>query len=152
MKILITGSFDPITLGHIDIINRAKNISSDIIVGVFNNEEKQYMFDLDTRVMLVSLACPSEKVVGYNGFVVDFCREYNIDIIVRGFRNYTDYKYEVEMAKYNYAHGNVQTYLLPTRENLSHISSTLARYKIVNNEPLDEYLPKILIDKLRRNN
>lgn len=151
MKILITGSFDPITLGHLDIINRAKNISNDIIIGVFNNEEKQYMFDLDTRVRLVKLACQDIEVIGYTDFVVDFCREYNIDIIVRGFRNYIDYKYEVEMAKYNYSHGNVQTYMLPTCENLSHISSTLVRDKLVNNEPLDEYLPKILIDKLRRN-
>ncbi len=92
-KCLVSGSFDPITNGHLDIIKRACDISDIVIVGVFNNEEKEYLFDLTTRVHLCEIATTDlEKVqvCGSSGMVCDFCKANNIDFIVRGFRNEKD--------------------------------------------------------------
>lgn len=105
----------------------------NVIVGVFNNEEKEYLFDLSARVKLCRLACeemPNVQVVGDSGMVCDFCKANNIDLIVRGFRNKVDYEYETQMAKYNFQHSGVITYLLPASEKFDDISSSKARYEL----------------------
>ncbi len=132
-KCLVSGSFDPITKGHIEIIKKACDMCDNVIVGVFNNEEKEYLFDLSARVKLCRLACeemPNVQVVGDSGMVCDFCKANNIDLIVRGFRNKVDYEYETQMAKYNFQHSGVITYLLPASEKFDDISSSKARYEL----------------------
>lgn len=132
-KCLVSGSFDPITKGHIEIIKKACDMCDNVIVGVFNNEEKEYLFDLSARVKLCGLACeemPNVQVVGDSGMVCDFCKANNIDLIVRGFRNKLDYEYETQMAKYNFQHSGVITYLLPASEKFDDISSSKARYEL----------------------
>ncbi len=132
-KCLVSGSFDPITKGHIDIIKKAADMCDNVIVGVFNNEEKEYLFDLSARVKLCDLACeemPNVQVVGDSGMVCDFCKLNDIDFIVRGFRNKVDYEYETQMAKFNFQHSGVITYLLPASEKFDDISSSRARYAL----------------------
>lgn len=153
MKGLVTGSFDPITLGHIDIIHRAKAMCDELVVVVFNNEEKSYMFSLTERMELVREALADMEGVSVDcseGMVVDYCREHNIDLIIRGFRDYKDYDYEVNMAVYNYQHSGVQTELLYCTDEYQNISGSKARQKIINGEDLTGYLPKSIIERLRR--
>lgn len=129
-KCLVSGSFDPITNGHIDIIKKACEMCDNVIVGVFNNEEKEYFFDLDTRVKLCRLACEDMKnvqVVSDSGMVCDYCKANNIDLIVRGFRNKVDYEYETQMAKFNFQNSGVMTYLLPASKSFDNVSSSRVR-------------------------
>lgn len=154
-KCLVSGSFDPITNGHLDIIKRACDISDIVIVGVFNNEEKEYLFDLTTRVHLCEIATTDlEKVqvCGSSGMVCDFCKANNIDFIVRGFRNDKDYAYETEMAHFNYENSGVVTYLLPAGEDFINVSSSNVR-NIINidtKENVNKYLPIEVIEQIRR--
>ena len=167
-KCLISGSFDPITCGHIDIIEKALAMSNKVVVGVFNNEEKTYLFNLNERVQLCKLALEkydNVEVVGDSGMVFEFCNKYDIDIIIRGFRNNVDYAYETEMAKFNYDKCGVKTILLPADKKFDNRSSTIARELILQekqnfaqnnveeiNAELNKYLPASVLSLIRRKN
>lgn len=167
-KCLISGSFDPITYGHIDIIQKALKMFNKVVVCVFNNEEKSYLFDLDKRVELCKLALAkyeNVEVMGDSGMVFEFCKKNNIDAIVRGFRNSKDYAYETEMAEFNYKNCGVMTYLLPADKKFDFISSTTARELILQekqffaqnnlvekNTALNNYLPVEVLCGIRRKN
>lgn len=162
-KCLISGSFDPITKGHIDLLERALQMSDQVIIGVFNNEEKEYLFDFELRVKLCNIATKHferVQVIGDAGMLYEFCKRENIDGIVRGFRNYTDYEYETEMAKFNYLNCGVMTYLLPASSGYSKLSSSIVR-QLFNNckskfndskktEEIENYLPKDVVCEIRR--
>ena len=129
-RCLISGSFDPITIGHIDIIKKALDMGYSVIVGVFNNEEKAHFFDLQTRVKLCKIAIQgleNVQVIGSNGMVSDFCISNNIDVIIRGFRNNMDYAFETEMAVYNYKHCGINTHFIASSSEYLNISSTKVR-------------------------
>lgn len=160
-KCLVSGSFDPITTGHLDIIKKACWEFDQVIVGVFNNEQKTYTFDLNLRVELCKIATEDLSnvlVLGDSGMVFEFCKRHNIDAIIRGFRNSTDYSYETEMAQFNYNHCGVMTYLLPAKEDAFDISSSAVRKLIFENdlteenkfEEITKYLPKKVWAEIRR--
>lgn len=151
MRGLVSGSFDPITLGHLDVINKAADKVDELIVCVFINDDKSPFFDLDTRRELIALALDGRKNIRVDtstGMVADYCKANAIDVIFRGFRNHTDYLYETEMAKYNYQHCGVPTHLLPANENLSYVSSSEVRDRISNSGLLTGLLPDSVIDRL----
>lgn len=151
MRGLVSGSFDPITLGHLDVINKAADKVDELIVCVFINDDKSPFFDLETRRELISLALDGRdniKVDIFSGMVADYCKTNAIDVIFRGFRNHADYKYETEMAKYNYQHCGVPTHLLPANDNLSYVSSSEVRDRIMNSGTLIGLLPDSVIDRL----
>ena len=153
MKGLFTGSFDPITLGHVDIIKRASSLVDVLVVGVFNNEQKTYLCNLENRVNIVKLALDNIQnvsVVGSSGTVVDFCQNNGIEQIYRGFRNSIDYEYELEMAVYNNKNSGILTCLLPAKEEFSCMSSTKARECYESGENLGEIIPVKGIEELRR--
>lgn len=155
MKVcLISGSFDPITLGHMDIIKRASKMFDKIIIGVFNNEEKTYLFDMEKRVKLCSIATKSiynVEVKSSKGMVFDFCRENNINYIVRGFRDEKDYAYETEMARFNFEHSSVKTILLAANDTLEDISSSRVReFLQANEKQVEKYLPFEVLSEIRR--
>lgn len=160
MRCLISGSFDPITKGHIYLVKKAVDMADEVFVTVFNNETKSYMFSMEERIEIVKKTLKdiaNVKVFGYDGYVIDFCKEHGIDFIVRGFRNETDYAYESEMAKWNLEHGGVETLILPcSDESLSNVSATSAREEIsIGTEKLDRYLEKSTVEtikELRKNN
>lgn len=156
MKVcLISGSFDPITTGHMDIIERACQMFDKVIIGVFNNEEKTYLFDMAKRVKFCCIATKAfnnVEVVSSEGMVFDFCLKYNIDCIVRGFRNEKDYQYETEMAKFNFEHCGVQTILLNATNALEDISSSRVREFLKENDKLvEKYVPDEVLCEIRRN-
>ena len=144
MRCAVTGSFDPITKGHVDIIKRARTMYDEVYVVVLNNEAKEYMFSLEDRTRIVrdTLSDMDRVIVdNYAGMVIDYCDIHDIHVVVRGFRNSKDFEYETLMSEWNREHGSIETLLLP-QDNISYsnISSTVARQNIGNTEVLSEYL------------
>ena len=125
------GTFDPLTLGHQDLINRAARLFSRVIVAVAENKNKKPLFDLDTRVKMIANAMKSLKNVEVNGFsnlLVDFAQQHNANVIVRGVRVVTDFEYELQIVNVNRALAPKleAVFLIPT-ENYAFISSSLVK-------------------------
>ncbi|RUO63000.1 pantetheine-phosphate adenylyltransferase [Pseudidiomarina insulisalsae] len=130
-RAIYPGTFDPITNGHADLIERAANLFSEIVVGVANNPSKNPMFSLEERVELVrqvTAELPNVRVVGFSGLLVDFAREHGATVLIRGLRAVSDFEYEFQMANMNRRlyPGLESVFLTPAEEN-SFISSTLVK-------------------------
>lgn len=134
-KALFPGSFDPITLGHYDIIQRATALFDEIIVAVGKNADKRYMFSVEERKAFIEKAFAHEKkikVVSYQGLTVDFCKKMDTEFILRGLRNPADFEFERAIAHTNRDLGGVETIFLLTAVKTSHISSSIVRDVIRN--------------------
>jgi pantetheine-phosphate adenylyltransferase len=144
---LIPGSFDPITLGHVNIIERAAGKFDTVYVAVMNNDSakhdktlssKTYTFDMSERVKMVELSTAhieNVKVISFEGMLIDLFDEIGADVIVKGIRNAADLEYEMIHARWNKAHNpRIETLFMTADENLCAISSTLVRQYIKNRE------------------
>lgn len=152
MKCVVTGSFDPITKGHIFIIREALKRFDEVIVAVMNNENKKYMFNMEERVIIAKKSLEdiaNVKVFGYDGYAIDFCKEHGIRYVFRGFRNSADYEYETVMAKWNKEHGDVDTILVPCDKEYQDISATHARENIANEIELEKVLDYKTIEVIK---
>ena len=132
-EVMITGSFDPVTNGHIDIIKRTAAIFENTAVVMFINDAKAYMFTAEQRLEMLRAACRDIDGVRVDyslGRVVDYALENGIKTVVRGIRNAADLDYEVKMALYNKENGGVETVFLPAKEELLECSSTMVRKAI----------------------
>lgn len=132
MKIAVfPGSFDPITTGHVDLVQRALPLFDKIVVAVGVNSQKQYLFELSQRMdWLNKVFAPYDKVeVGsFEGLTVDFCKKIGAMYLLRGLRNASDFDYEKTISQLNHIIGNnVETVFLISRPEMSHISSTIVR-------------------------
>lgn len=148
MRVILPGSYDPVTLGHLDIIERAAREYDEVYVVAFINPEKTYTFKLEDRVKMLLLATDhlENVIVSYSlGRVVDYMREHNIEKIVKGYRTAADYEYEIAQAKYNMQHGGYETELLKSEDKLTEISSTAARELIASGGELSGVLPENVI-------
>jgi pantetheine-phosphate adenylyltransferase len=128
--VVCPGSFDPVTLGHLDIIRRAAGMFDDVIVCVVANPNKQGTFSIEERKALIEQVCadiPGVRVDSFYGLLVDYCREQGATAVVKGLRDSTDYDYELPMAHMNRSIAGVDTVFLPTRSDLSFVSSSLCR-------------------------
>ena len=145
MKALISGTFDPVTVGHLDVIRRAAAMFDEVYAVVFNNTEKSCLFDLDTRRAMLEAACEglaNVQVISSQAKLIDLVDELGADVIVKGVRNEVDYAYEQKHALYNRAHNpRAETLYLPADPAFDHISSTLVRERIVAGEGLDALVP-----------
>ena len=125
------GSFDPITVGHIDLIERSLNIFDKVIVAIGSNSQKQGYFSLEQRIGWLRELFGENKqisVAAYEGLTVNFCLENNAKCIIRGVRNAADFDYERTIALLNTSmQSEVETILLPSAPQYSHISSTIVR-------------------------
>jgi 16S rRNA (guanine966-N2)-methyltransferase len=154
----VTGSFDPITKGHLDIIEKALNEYDKVVVVIAQNETKKSLFTLEQRKEIVQKAVfnyPNVLVDICDGYIFKYLNEHKIDIIVRGYRNDTDYAYEIDMAKYNKEHGNIETILYKAKDEKADISSTKVRQALINNENIKDLVPKCvynIIVKLYKEN
>ena len=129
-KAVFPGSFDPITLGHIDIINRALPLFDEITIAIGVNIDKKYMFDVDTRKKMIQAVYKNEskiKIADYTGLTVDFCHKNNTGFILRGLRNPADFEFEKAIAQTNRKLGDVETVFLLTGPETSFISSSIVR-------------------------
>ncbi len=126
------GSFDPITLGHLDIIERAVPLFDKIIVAIGTNSSKNYMFSLEQRIKFIDDSVAkfeNVSVMAYNGLTVDFCDEVNAQFILRGLRNPADFEFEKAIAHTNRAitNHNIETIFLLTSSGKAYISSSIVR-------------------------
>ena len=129
-KAIFPGSFDPITLGHVDIINRGVTLFDEIIIAIGENSSKDYMFSIDERVAFIESAFkdnPKISVMNYSGLTIDFCKEIGVDFIVRGLRNPADFEFEKAIAHTNRHLSTLETVFLLTSAQTSFISSSIVR-------------------------
>ncbi|GAA1115545.1 MULTISPECIES: pantetheine-phosphate adenylyltransferase [Kitasatospora] len=124
------GSFDPITNGHLDIIERASRLYDVVHVAVLINKNKQGMFTIEERIGLIeetTAKLGNVKVESHNGLLVDFCKERGIPAIIKGLRAVSDFDYELQMAQMNHGLSGVETLFVPTSPTYSFLSSTLVK-------------------------
>ena len=124
------GSFDPITNGHIDIIERASKFFDEVVVGVGVNPSKNRLFEADERVSLIKAATahlPNISVETFQGLIVDFCTARGIQAIVKGLRAVSDFDYELQMGQMNRSLANVDTLFMPATPHYSFLSSSLVK-------------------------
>tara|TARA_R110002073_G_scaffold14998_1_gene60083 strand:+ start:3924 stop:4379 length:456 start_codon:yes stop_codon:yes gene_type:complete len=143
-RALFPGSFDPITLGHYDIIKRSIHLFDEIVVAIGINADKKYMFSLKERTQFIEEAFKNEpkiKVVTYKGLTVDFCKEINANFILRGLRNPADFEFEKAIAHTNRKLSKIETVFLLTAASTSYISSSIVRDVIRNNGNFSVLVP-----------
>jgi pantetheine-phosphate adenylyltransferase len=125
------GSFDPVTLGHLDIIKRASKLVDRLIIGVLINSTKVPLFTIDERVGLlkkVTIDIPNVTIEAYQGLLVDFAAKKEADVIVRGLRAITDFEYELQLAQTNHKlNPSVDTVFLTTSVEYAYLSSSTVR-------------------------
>ena len=144
-RAIFPGTFDPFTLGHLDILNRSKLIFDEVIIGIGKNDEKTSMFSIEKRIELIKSVISKEdkiEVMSYNGLTIDFCKKVNADFIVRGVRNNGDFEFEKAIARTNRLLSKIETVFLLTSAKTSFISSSIVRDLIKNNGDYSELVPK----------
>ena len=144
-RAIFPGTFDPFTLGHLDILNRSKLIFDEVIIGIGKNDEKTSMFSIEKRIELIKSVINKEdkiEVMSYNGLTIDFCKKVNADFIVRGVRNNGDFEFEKEIARTNRLLSKIETVFLLTSAKTSFISSSIVRDLIKNNGDYSELVPQ----------
>lgn len=134
-RALFPGSFDPITLGHYDIIKRGVHLFDEVVVAIGINADKKYMFSLQERQRFIEEAFKDEpkiKVVTYEGLTIDFCQKIDAQFILRGLRNPADFEFEKAIAHTNRKLSKIETVFLLTAARTSYISSSIVRDVIRN--------------------
>ena len=149
-RALFPGSFDPLTLGHYDIIKRGVTLFDEVIVAIGINADKKYMFSLEQRKKFIQDTFADEPkitVVTYQGMTVDFCQEIGVEFILRGLRNPADFEFEKAIAHTNRDLAPIETVFLLTSAKTSYISSSIVRDVIRNNGDYTKLVPKSVVVK-----
>ena len=148
------GSFDPLTNGHLDIINRAALIFENIVIAVASNSEKDTLFTKDERVEIISEATSSienARVESFNGLLVDYAKKNNVFTIIRGLRTLSDFEYEFRMAIMNRSlDSSVETVFLMTDEKYGHISSSFVKEIYNLDGDVSSFVPNIALSYLNK--
>ena len=149
-KAIFPGSFDPITLGHYDIIKRSIPLFDEIVVAIGINAEKKYMFSLEDRKRFIEEAFEDEKnvsVVIYEGLTIDLCKKLKANFILRGLRNPADFEFEKAIAHTNRKLSKIETVFLLTAAQTSYISSSIVRDVIRNGGDYTVLVPESVLVK-----
>lgn len=129
-RVVCPGSFDPVTNGHMDIIGRCADLFDEVIVAVLVNESKSGLFTVEERMEMLRDAAaeyPSVRVESFRGLLVNFCREQDARVVVKGLRAVSDFDYELQMAQMNFGLAEVETLFMPTNPLYSFLSSSLVK-------------------------
>ena len=152
-KAVYPGSFDPVTLGNMDIIERAAKMSGHLIIGVLNNNSKTPLFSVEERVnMLESLTArfPNVEVQAFGGLLIDFVRKNQADAIVRGLRVVTDFEYELQIAQTNRVMApEIDTVFLATNLKYSYLSSSMVKEIAAYGGDLSFFVPESVAGRLK---
>jgi pantetheine-phosphate adenylyltransferase len=156
-KAIYPGTFDPVTFGHIDLINRAREIFPDVIVAVAHNPHKKPLFNVNKRVAFLKKATADlegVEVTDFKGLSVDFARKNKAKVLIRGLRMISDFEYEFQMALTNRKLApDIETIFLMPHESYSYLSSKLLKEAVSMGADISSYVPdfvgKALKDKLR---
>ena len=147
-KAIFPGSFDPFTLGHLDILKRSLSLFDKIIVGVGRNNQKKTMFSENERINFIKNSFKDEsrvEVMSYQGLTIDFCKKVGANFIVRGIRNNGDFEFEKAIARTNRRISKIETVFLLTSAKTSFISSSIVRELILNNGEYKLLVPDTVI-------
>ena len=146
------GSFDPVTLGHVDIIRRSTEIVDELIVAVLTNSAKNPLFSVEERVNMIkeiTADIPKVKVESFSGLLVDFAKENDANIIVRGLRAVTDFEYELQISQMNRTiYPKVDTMFLTTSLEYAYLSSTIVKEVASYGGDISNYVPECIIDRI----
>jgi len=144
-KAVFPGSFDPLTLGHCDIINKSLDLFDEIVLAIGVNSTKENMFSVDQRKKFINDEFVNEekiKILTYDGLTVDFCKSINADFIVRGLRNPADFEFEKTIAQTNKKLTGIETVFFLTSPETAYISSSIVREIIANKGEYTKLVPK----------
>lgn len=151
-KGIYPGSFDPVTNGHVDMIERASRIVDHLEVGVLNNRAKNPLFSVDERVSMlkeITKAMTNVSVSSFDGLLVDYMEEIGASIIVRGLRAVTDFEYELQIAQTNHrVNPNIDTLFLTTNIKYSYLSSTIVKEFASYGGDISHFVPLQFIDRI----
>jgi pantetheine-phosphate adenylyltransferase len=145
------GSFDPVTNGHLDIIERTAGLFDEMVVAVLVNEKKQGLFTVEERMDMlrgVVAHCPNVSVASFHGLLVDFCKEHDLHAIVKGLRAVTDFDYELQMAQMNRRLSGVDTLFMSTNPEYSFLSSSLVKEVAKYGGDVSHLLPGAVHERL----
>ena len=152
LKAIYPGSFDPVTLGHLDIIKRSASMVDELIVGVLNNNTKSPLFSVEERVKMlqeVTQGLPNVKIVPFAGLLVDFARETGAKMVIRGLRAVTDFEYELQMSQVNHKlEENVETVFLTTSLEYSYLSSSIVKEVAAFGGEISQFVPEGIVTKI----
>ena len=144
-RAIFPGTFDPFTLGHLDILNRSKLIFDEVVIGIGENIDKKAMFSLEDRIDFIkSVVGSSENIIvqSYKGLTIDFCKKVDANFIVRGVRNNGDFEFEKAIARTNRLLSKIETVFLLTSAKTSFISSSIVRELIKNKGDYSRLIPE----------
>lgn len=154
-RVVYPGSFDPITLGHMDIIERLSKKFDEVVVLISSSTQKKYIFDLKERKDLVSKACKAFSNVtvdSSNGLLVDYLKKNKITMLAKGLRNSRDFEYEITMDHTNKTlYPEIETVYLVSRPEFSFISSTLVKEIAMLKGDLKKFVPDVVLKALNKN-
>ena len=152
IRAIYPGSFDPVTLGHLDIIQRAARNCDELIVGVLNNKSKSPLFTVEERVSMlkdVVRNIPNVRIMAFSGLLVDFAREQGAHCIIRGLRAITDFEYELQMAQTNsILNKEIDTMFLTASNDYSYLSSTTVKEIASFGGDIKQFVPREVCDKV----
>lgn len=139
------GTFDPLTLGHLDIIRRTARIFDKLVIGVVMNVEKTPMFEIDERIEIIKSVVadiPNVEVDGSMELLVDFAKKYENPVIIKGLRNHIDYEYETTMSVFNHRlDPSIETFFITASQEYTYVSSTAVRQLAMYGSDLTDYVP-----------
>jgi len=154
LRAIYPGTFDPVTNGHLDLIERASKMFKHVIVGVANSPSKKPLFDLEERVELarqVSSHLNNITVVGFSGLLVDFAKEQHATILIRGLRAVSDFEYEFQLANMNRRlDPDLESVFLTPAEENSFISSTLVKEVSLHGGDVSGFVPALVAQQIAR--
>ena len=151
MKAICPGSFDPVTNGHLDVFTRAARIADEVVVAVLVNRNKAGLFSVDERMEIlreVTAHLPNVRVDSFHGLLVDYCKEHEIEAIVKGLRAVSDFDYELQMSQMNHRLAEVETLFVSTNPQFSFLSSSLIKEVARHGGDVAGLVPQAVLDRL----
>ena len=151
-KVVCPGSFDPVTNGHLDIIERSSRLFDEVVVAVLVNENKSGLFSIEERLELIGEATahlPNVSTASFTGLLVDFCTQNGIGAIVKGLRAVTDFDYELQMAQMNGSLTDVDTVFIPTSPEYSFLASSLVKEVAKHGGDVSNLVPATVLERLK---
>ncbi|MDD3141973.1 MAG: pantetheine-phosphate adenylyltransferase [Lachnospiraceae bacterium] len=153
LRAIYPGSFDPVTFGHLDVIKRSYKMVDELILGVLYNKAKTPLFSAEERVRMleeVTKELPNIKVIPFDGLLIDFAKNMEAKVIVRGLRAITDFEYELQMSQMNHKlDSEIETMFLTTSLEYSYLSSTTVKEVAAFGGDISQFVPKVVVDKIK---